>query len=852
LVVAILTNIQVSPLTASLTGGDPQQFTATGTYSDGSTQNLTNIVTWSVNPPTVATIANSGTPGLAQAAVGGGSATVAASFAATTGNATVTVAPVLVNINVTPSNPSILINTSQQFTATGLYSDGSTQNLSNQVTWTLAPASVGTISPSGLAQGTGAGTAAVTVILGPIETSTVLSVTIPPPVLLSISVAPFSPSVPVGGSLQLSAIGNYSDGSTQDLTAFATFTTSNPNVAPVASSGLATALALGTTTIGATAGSFVAPPIPFSVINPVPVPELCNAAPTGLPPLASTVVLPQLPQSCPSPVYPSYTSTVAVNSFAALQTAVNTVPCGTRIVLQAGVQYTGNLVVPAVNCASNPILFENSAIAAMPNWLIPSQILAGTNAVPTIASPNSGNAIGISDGASGLYFAGIEFTTTPTANYVYPVVGMGEQTSVQALLPNGIVFDRCLVHPATPLPAANGSSNAVRGIDLNCVNCAVITNQVWGFMQTGQDTQAINMANTTGPILISNNRLEATGENIILNTSCPQSGYAGYGLPGCPAPSDITVTNNHLTKQMAWRNAPAGCNAVELIGCYDVKNLFEIKHGQRVLLDSNILDTTFAEGQAEFLIMNCFATGPYICQDFTITSNLLEHGPMFSPIAGNGDSQTGQRVLFRNNLAVDVNGVTYGGTGEAFQIQNTVNFTADHNTIVNQPSLYINALDFSDAPPSTDIGFQYTNNFQYGSPFADAMSPGQAIAALPSPVFGGQVFVGDWWPNNYPASPGNPPGIATPPYPPGIMTTDSQTTPVTGQPGCPYDNKPIAACWPLDWATVGFVDFPNGSVGANLPGMILSPSSPFHGAATDGLDIGANINAVLAAIANVQ
>ena len=177
---------------------------------------------------------------------------------------------------------------------------------------------------------------------------------------------------------------------------------------------------------------------------------------------------------------------------------------------------------------------------------------------------------------------------------------------------------------------------------------------------------------------------------------------------------------------------------------------------------------------------------------------------------------------------------------------------ADHNTIVNQPPLYINALDFSDAPPSTDVGFQFSNNFQYGSPFADAMSPGSAIAALPSPVFGGQVFVGDWWPNNYPAGPGNPPGIGSPAYPPGISTVDSTAFPVPGQPGCPYDNKPIAACWPLDWALVGFVDFPGGSVGADLPGMVLSPSSPFHNGATDGMDIGANIPAVLAAVAGVQ
>ena len=850
-VVPLLTGIAVSPATANLTGGSPQQFTATGTYSDGSTQDLTNTVTWSISPAEIATISNTpGSQGQAQAAVGGGSATIAASFASTSGTAIVTVAPVLINIAVTPSNPTLLLGSSQQFAAAGTYSDGSSQDLTDQVTWSLAPAWVGVISPAGLVQTLGAGVAGITVVLGPILNSTVITVNAPPPVLLSVAVAPFSPSVVAGGSQQMYALGSYSDGSTQDLTATATFTSSNLLVAPVASSGLASALTIGATTIGATVGAFVAPPIPFSVIGTPSVPDLCASAPTGLPPLPNSVVLPQLPQSCPLPVYPTFTSTVRVSTFATLQSAVNTAACGTRIQLQPGVLYLGNLLIPATNCSTQPILVENPGISAMPQWLVPSRSLAGTNAVPTLETANSGSTIAISDGAAGWYFAGLEFTTSPSAAYVYPVVAMGEQTSVPALLPNNIVFDRCLVHTAAL--AAGGNSNAVRGMDLNCVNCAAITNQVWGFMQTGQDTQAINIANTTGPILISNNDLEATGENVILNTSCPQSGYANYGLPGCPAPSDVTVTNNHFTKQLAWRGAPAGCDVATNIGCYDVKNIFEIKHGQRVLLDANILDTTFAEGQAEFIIMNCFAPGPYICQDFTITSNLLKHGPMFAPIAGNGDNQTGQRVLVRNNLAVDVNGVTYGGTGEAFQLQNTLDFTADHNTIVNQPPLYINALDFSDAPPSTDVGFQFSNNFQYGSPFADAMSPGSAIAALPSPVFGGQVFVGDWWPNNYPAGPGNPPGIGSPAYPPGISTVDSTAFPVPGQPGCPYDNKPIAACWPLDWALVGFVDFPGGSVGADLSGMVLSPSSPFHNGATDGMDIGANIPAVLAAVAGVQ
>ena len=61
--------------------------------------------------------------------------------------------PTLTSIAVTPANPSILIGASQQFTATGTYSDGSTQNLTSQATWTSSNTGVATINASGSGHG---------------------------------------------------------------------------------------------------------------------------------------------------------------------------------------------------------------------------------------------------------------------------------------------------------------------------------------------------------------------------------------------------------------------------------------------------------------------------------------------------------------------------------------------------------------------------------------------------------------------------------------------------------------------------------------------------------------------------
>src|SRR5581483_3656965 len=73
-----LVSIGVSPATASIGPGATQQFTATGIYSDGSTDDLTTSVTWSSSDPGVATISNlAGSQGLATG-VGAGSTTIAA------------------------------------------------------------------------------------------------------------------------------------------------------------------------------------------------------------------------------------------------------------------------------------------------------------------------------------------------------------------------------------------------------------------------------------------------------------------------------------------------------------------------------------------------------------------------------------------------------------------------------------------------------------------------------------------------------------------------------------------------------------------------------------------------------
>ena len=86
-------------------------------------------------------------------------------------------APTLQSIAVTPANPSIGKGLTQQFTATGTYSDSSTQNLTSQVTWASATPAVATINTTGLATAVNTGTSTISATLGAVTGSTVLTVT---------------------------------------------------------------------------------------------------------------------------------------------------------------------------------------------------------------------------------------------------------------------------------------------------------------------------------------------------------------------------------------------------------------------------------------------------------------------------------------------------------------------------------------------------------------------------------------------------------------------------------------------------------------------------------------------------
>jgi trimeric autotransporter adhesin len=245
----VLQSLQVSGASAQLAVGQTQQMKATGTYSTGTSQDVTSSATWTSSDSTVATVAAGGLV-TAKAA---GSCSITAKIGSVTGSFNVTVAPGLVSLSVTPANASIAPGTAQQFTATGTYSDGSQQNLTGSASWAssnTAIATVSTTSPTrGLAQAVASGSVTITATSGSVSGTATLNVS--SATATSIAVTPLNANLPLGLAQQYKAVGTFSDGTSQDLTGVATWKSSVTSVASITTSGLATGKNVGSTTISA-------------------------------------------------------------------------------------------------------------------------------------------------------------------------------------------------------------------------------------------------------------------------------------------------------------------------------------------------------------------------------------------------------------------------------------------------------------------------------------------------------------------------------------------------------------------------------------------------------------------------
>jgi hypothetical protein len=152
--VKTLSSITLSPSPVSLPVNGTQPLTATGHFTDASTATLTGL-TWTSGSTSIATVTSSGVV----TGAGAGSTSVSARDPATgiSASVSVTVAvKTLSSITLSPSSLSLAVNGSQQLTATGHYTDGSSATIGG-LTWSSTYGTIASVSTSGLVTGVSAG-----------------------------------------------------------------------------------------------------------------------------------------------------------------------------------------------------------------------------------------------------------------------------------------------------------------------------------------------------------------------------------------------------------------------------------------------------------------------------------------------------------------------------------------------------------------------------------------------------------------------------------------------------------------------------------------------------------------------
>jgi len=140
-----LTSLAVSPTSASIVESQTQQLTATGTYDDGSTKDLTGTAGWTTSDSTVATVSKGGLVTAAASITSPpGSATITATSGTLTATSAITVnTGPLTAIVISTTTPNPAAGTTVVFKALGTYSGSSTQqDITSLVTWSSSNTAV--------------------------------------------------------------------------------------------------------------------------------------------------------------------------------------------------------------------------------------------------------------------------------------------------------------------------------------------------------------------------------------------------------------------------------------------------------------------------------------------------------------------------------------------------------------------------------------------------------------------------------------------------------------------------------------------------------------------------------------
>lgn len=415
-----------------------------------------------------------------------------------------------------------------------------------------------------------------------------------------------------------------------------------------------------------------------------------------------------------------------------LQAAIDRAVGGDVIQLQAGATYKGAFKLP--NKPGNEFITirTSAADAQLPSADMRLDPKKYAEFLPKIASNVKGEpAILAINGAHHYRFIGVEFGPTPEGLYNIIQLGTTEETAVEQM-PHHIEFDRVAL-------IGDLKWGQRRGIAANGKFIRIANSYFKGFKREGEESQAIAIWGTDGPVEIINNYLEAAAESIL---------FGGAENAMHLVAADCLVRDNLMTKPIEWK----GTNWV-------VKNFVEIKSGRRIKIENNLMTNNWLMAQegTGVLFRTAEDSGKQaVVEDIEFTNNIMRGAGSAVNIFG-GEGKGGRNLTIRNNIFEDISSKKYGGRG--FFIKSTTfdNVVIENNTVIHDGSI---AVAYGD--PVSGMIFRNNIVFQneYGF-FGDGVGPGRAAIAryFPRAVLTNNIIVGgsasDYGPDNfYPSNAG--------------------------------------------------------------------------------------------------
>jgi hypothetical protein len=239
-------SLEIQPGSTSIAKSTTVQFSALAKTSNGTSQDVTQTAGWTSSDPAIVTIGDA--TGLATG-VATGAVTITKTYGGQTATATLVVTQAaVVALQISPAAPPpIPVGATSQFSVTGIFTDGSKQDLSSLVTWSSSAPASATISAKGLLTGVAGGTTSVGASLGATQASPVSVVVNGTAKLSYLTVFPSALQLTAGQSAQATATGHYDDGSVASVTSTATWSAldgaGSPTTAFTVAGGLVTGVA---------------------------------------------------------------------------------------------------------------------------------------------------------------------------------------------------------------------------------------------------------------------------------------------------------------------------------------------------------------------------------------------------------------------------------------------------------------------------------------------------------------------------------------------------------------------------------------------------------------------------------